>query len=383
MTRIIACIVGTRPECVKMAPVISALRLLDDTIVRVISTGQHRELVRQELAEFEIDIDVDLDVMVPNQSLAGLSARIFTALDPWLERETPDLLLVQGDTTSVMIAALCAFYRNIPVGHVEAGLRTSDIRRPFPEELNRRVATLAASLHFVPTEGARLALLREHVAAASIFLTGNTVIDALLDTAKRHEKRAMIGTKTVLVTAHRRESFGEPIREICRSILDLAQRFPDYRFIYPVHPNPNISGPVHEMLGGQQSITLCPPMGYADLVCTMRDCHLVMTDSGGIQEEAPALGKPVLVLREETERPDAVKYGAALLVGTDRNKIVVEASRLLSSVPDYLEMKHAGSPYGDGQASRRIAEICDAFLRGKPPQVDEFAFAREEGRHVS
>jgi UDP-N-acetylglucosamine 2-epimerase (non-hydrolysing) len=366
-----------------MAPVISALRRLDDTVVRVVSTGQHRDMVRQELAEFQISIDLDLDVMVPNQSLAGLSARILTALDPLLEREQPDLLLVQGDTTSVMIAALCGFYRNIPVGHVEAGLRTSDIRRPFPEELNRRVTTLATTLHFAPTQSAKRALLDEGVSSKSIFLTGNTVIDALLDTAQRHEKRARIGTKTILVTAHRRESFGEPIRDICRAILDLSARFPDYRFIYPVHPNPNIAGPVHELLSGQSNITLCPPMGYADLVCTLRDCHFVMTDSGGIQEEAPALAKPVLVLRDETERPDAVRYGAALLVGTNRETIIAEATRLLTSVPDYVAMKNAGSPYGDGQASRRIAQICDAFLRDQIPVVDEFIFEPQETRNVS
>ena len=383
MSRNIWCILGTRPECVKMAPVISALRRLEGVSVLVVSTGQHRELVRQELAEFGIAIDLDLDVMLPNQSLAGLSARILGALDPLLEREKPDLLLVQGDTTSVMIAALCGFYRNIPVGHVEAGLRTNDMRRPFPEELNRRVASLTATLHFAPTAGARVALLREGISASQIYLTGNTVIDALLDTAKRYEKRAMLASKTILVTAHRRESFGEPIREICRAILDLAHAFPDYRFIYPVHPNPNISGPVHELLGNHSAVTLCAPLGYADLVCTLRDCHFVMTDSGGIQEEAPALGKPVLVLREETERPDAVKYGAALLVGTDRKKIIAEATRLLTSVPDYLAMKSAGSPYGDGGASRRIAVICHAFLKGKVPKVDEFSFAPKETRHVS
>jgi UDP-N-acetylglucosamine 2-epimerase (non-hydrolysing) len=357
-----------------MAPVISALRSLVGVSVSVVSTGQHRELVRQELAEFHIDIDVDLDVMVPNQSLGSLSARIINALDPLLERDAPELVLVQGDTTSVMIAALCGFYRNIPVAHLEAGLRTADIRRPFPEELNRRVATLESSLHFAPTAGAKLALLREGVSPDSIFLTGNTVIDALRYTAQRHQKRAMIGSKTILVTAHRRESFGQPIRNVCQAILDLAKAFPDYRFIYPVHPNPNISGPVHELLGNHPSISLCAPMGYADLVCTLRDCHFVMTDSGGIQEEAPALGKPVLVLREETERPEAVKYGAAILVGTDRQRIVSEATRLLSSVPDYLAMKHAGSPYGDGQASRRIATICSAFLNGQKPGVDEFVF---------
>jgi len=366
-----------------MAPVISALRGLADVTVRVVSTGQHRDLVRQELAEFNIEIDVDLDVMVPNQSLAGLSARIISALDPIFEHDKPDLLLVQGDTTSVMIASLCGFYRHIPVAHVEAGLRTADIRRPFPEELNRRIATLASSLHFAPTEGAKLALLREGVAPHSIFLTGNTVIDALLETAQRHQKRAMIGSKTILVTAHRRESFGQPIRNVCHAILDLAQAFPAYRFIYPVHPNPNISGPVHELLGNHPTVSLCAPMGYADLVCTLRDCHFVMTDSGGIQEEAPALGKPVLVLREETERPDAVKYGAAILVGTDRQKIVTEATRLLTSVSDYLAMKNAGSPYGDGQASRRIATICDAFLKGQTPRVDEFEFETFEARNAS
>ncbi len=378
----VLCIVGTRPECIKMAPVIRALRARGRCRVLVVSTGQHRDLVAQELREFGLVVDFDLDVMRENQALSGLTARIFESLDPLLVETAPDLVLVQGDTTSVMAAALCAFHRRIPVGHVEAGLRTDDVASPFPEEMNRRVTTVAARLHFAPTAGARDALLREGVAADRVFLTGNTVIDALTARAEAVEPAPTARPRRILLTAHRRENHGAPIRRICSAVRRLIERFPDLEIVYPVHPNPNISRPVTELLSGIERVVLRPPLGYGDLIAEMKSAQLVLTDSGGIQEEAPALGRPVLVLREETERPEAVAAGAAILVGTDEDRIVAEATRLLLEADARAAMTGAGSPYGDGRAAERIAEICCAHLEGRAPVVDEFAFGGS-ARHVA
>ncbi len=361
----ILCLVGTRPECIKMAPVIRALQQENWAEPVVVSTGQHREMVHQILSLFDIRVDQDLDVMVPNQTLSGLSSRIFAKLDPLLETGKFDLILVQGDTTSVMVAALAAFYRRIPIGHVEAGLRTHDMERPFPEELNRVVTGLVTRLHFAPTVRARDNLLMEGKAPHCVHVTGNTVVDALLDVAGRdfpcdfptHPNRRL-----VLVTAHRRENFGEPILAICEALRELHDRFPDLEFVYPVHPNPNIREPVYSALGDLERVHLTAPADYQALIMLMKRSTLILTDSGGIQEEAPALGKPVLVLRDETERPEAVEAGVARLVGARQDRIVAEAARLLSDEAEYAAMARAGSPYGDGNAARRIIALCKEFL---------------------
>lgn len=361
----ILCLVGTRPECIKMAPVIKALKQEDWAEPVVVSTGQHREMVHQVLSLFDIGVDHDLDVMVPNQTLSGLSSRIFAKLDPLLETGGFDLILVQGDTTSVMVASLAAFYRRIPIGHVEAGLRTHDIERPFPEELNRVVTGLVTKLHFAPTARAQDNLLNEGKPSDSVYVTGNTVVDALLDVANRDfpcDFPTRADRRLVLVTAHRRENFGAPILEICRALHDLHDLFPDIELVYPVHPNPNIREPVYSALGSLERVHLVPPADYQVLITLMKRSTIILTDSGGIQEEAPALGKPVLVLRDETERPEAVEAGVAKLVGAKRDKIVAEAKKLLSDEAAYTSMARAGSPYGDGQSARRIVALCKAFL---------------------
>ena len=361
----ILCLVGTRPECIKMAPVIKALQQQEWVEPVVVSTGQHREMVRQVLGVFGIEIDHDLDVMVPNQTLSGLSSRIFAKLDPLLETGLFDLILVQGDTTSVMVASLAAFYRRIPIGHVEAGLRTHDIERPFPEELNRVVTGLVTKLHFAPTARAKENLLREGKDAASVHVTGNTVIDALLEVARREFPCAYPSRpdrRLILVTAHRRENFGAPIQQICAAIGELHDRFADLEFVYPVHPNPSIHEPVHRALADLERVHLIEPADYQTLVALMQRSTLILTDSGGIQEEAPGLGKPVLVLREETERPEAVEAGVARLVGSQRARIVAETEKLLTNPAEYASMSRGGSPYGDGAASERIVALCKQFL---------------------
>lgn len=361
----ILCIVGTRPECIKLAPVIQALKGAGWAGVRVIATGQHRELTRQTLAIFGIGIDHDLEVMEPDQTLASLSARVLERLDPLLMTETPDLVLAQGDTTTVLMSALGCFYRRIPFGHVEAGLRTHDLGSPFPEELNRVATSLTAQLHFAPTEGARANLLAERVGEAQIHVTGNTVIDALLSVTRARLPCAYpAGTdaKLILLTAHRRENFGRPLDDICSAVRQLHDARADIEIVYPVHPNPNVTGPVRARLAGLERVHLIEPVDYRTLAGLLQSCHFVLTDSGGIQEEAPALGKPVLVLRQETERPEAVSAGVALVVGTDPGKIVREANRLLDDPVHYSRMAQGGSPYGDGRASARIVSICRKFL---------------------
>lgn len=369
MTDVVICLVGTRPECVKMAPVIAALRKRGDVLVRVVGTGQHRELTRQTLSIFGIAPDVDLEVMRPNQSLAGLTARIFERLDPVLEAEAPRLVLAQGDTTSVMVAALASFYRRIPFGHVEAGLRTHNLRNPFPEELNRVIAGRVADLHFAPTEQARRNLLAEGVPDADIHVTGNTVIDALLDVTARDLACAypkVNGRRLVLVTAHRRENFGAPMQRICDALRQLHDRLPDAEFVYPVHPNPNVRMTVEPALAPLERFHLIEPVDYEAMAGLMKAAYIVLTDSGGIQEEAPALGKPVLVLREETERPEAVDAGVAQLVGTGTDRIVEGVTRLYSDGDVYRQMARGISPYGDGKAAGRIARLCADLIAQKP-----------------
>ena len=358
-------IFGTRPEAIKLCPVIRQMRDSAGLEVRVCVTAQHRAMLDQVLECFEVTPDYDLDLMTPGQTLAQLTARIFTALDPVLAAEPLDFAIVQGDTTTTMAAALCAFYRRIPVAHVEAGLRTGNLSHPFPEEMNRLVTARAASLHFAPTAAARCNLLAEGIPAANIFVTGNTGIDAVLYVAAalgQGRLRARTwpwldaGKKLIVVTAHRRESFGDGIGHICDALAELAGRG-DVQIVYPVHRNPNVLDPVTERLSALRNLVLTEPLDYVSFVDLMRRAHLLITDSGGIQEEAPSLGKPVLVMREFTERPEAVDAGTVKLVGTDAGRIVREAVRLLTDEAEYARMSRVHNPYGDGQASRRITEI--------------------------
>ncbi|WP_166162832.1 non-hydrolyzing UDP-N-acetylglucosamine 2-epimerase [Chelativorans oligotrophicus] len=369
MTKKVLCIVGTRPEAIKMAPVILALKQQPWAVVHVLATAQHRQMLDQVLNFFGIVPDSDLNVMRPNQDLTELTARLLVGAGEVLDRERPDVVLVQGDTTTVMAVAIAAFYRRIALGHVEAGLRTGDIRNPFPEEANRVIAGRLSRWHFAPTEGAKQNLLREGVSEDRIFVTGNTVIDALLNTAERRIDSGLNlpeGRRIVLITAHRRENFGEPIRRICAALKELALRNPDVHLVYPVHPNPNVKEVAETMLAGLQNVQLCAPLDYAPFVSVMRRSHLIISDSGGVQEEAPALGKPVLVLRDETERPEAVAEGVVKLVGTDHDYIVSQVQLLLDDADAYKNMSRGVSPYGDGMASQRVIEIlaCDTAGRG-------------------
>lgn len=356
----ILAVVGTRPEGIKMAPVIRALRETDWADVRILTTAQHRELLDEVFAVFDIKPDLDLDLMQTNQSLAGLTGRLAHRLDEVLESEQPDMVLAQGDTTTVMMAALCCFYRRIPFGHVEAGLRTHDRNSPFPEEMNRVFAGYLSDQHYAPTASSRDNLLREGIVPEAIHVTGNTVIDALLYQVERTRDVVLPladGLRTVLVTAHRRENFGEPLRAICRAILVLVDRFPDTQVLFPVHPNPNVRRVTNELLAGHPRISLCEPLGYVEFVAAMQRAELILTDSGGVQEEAPALAKPVLVLRNETERPEAVDAGVVQLVGADEDRIVAQASRLLTDALAYRAMAKGVSPYGDGHAAARIVAL--------------------------
>ena len=343
-----------------MAPVILALRREPWARVRVLATAQHRRMLDQVLGLFEIAPDVDLDLMRPEQALADLTARMITALDASLGQEAPDVVLAQGDTTTVLATGLACFYRRIPFGHVEAGLRTGDLANPFPEEMNRTVASRLARFHFAPTAAARANLLREGIPDADIHVTGNTVIDALLQVA---ERKVPIGPeldaskRLILVTAHRRESFGPALREAFGALRTLADRNADVQVLYPVHLNPNVSGPAREILGGHPRIVLCEPLEYAPFVSAMKRAYLIVTDSGGVQEEAPALARPVLVLRDETERPEAVAEGVVKLVGTSATRILAEAQRLLDDPQAYAAMARGVSPYGDGQAAGRIVAV--------------------------
>ena len=373
----ILCVVGTRPEAVKMAPVIQALRREHWAQVIVLATAQHRDLLDQVLEIFEIVPDADLDVMRANQGLAELTARLIPALDRKLAELRPDAVLAQGDTTTVMTAALVAFYRRIPFGHVEAGLRTHDLDNPFPEEMNRLVAGQLTRWHFAPTARARRNLLREGTSDDSIHVVGNTVIDALLQVAAREWPLQVPldpRKRLVLVTAHRRENFGEPFRAICRAIRALAERHADVEVLYPVHPNPNVKLVAHELLASHPRIRLCEPLDYTAFVEAQKRAYLILTDSGGVQEEAPALGKPVLVLRSETERPEAIEAGVARLVGTSEERIVGEASLLLQDERAYRAMSRGASPYGDGQSAERIARILRRALH--PEITGSLAVAR-------
>jgi UDP-N-acetylglucosamine 2-epimerase (non-hydrolysing) len=355
-------IFGTRPEAVKMAPVVERLAGMPEVQSLVCVTAQHREMLDQVLSLFDITPDVDLDVMRPDQSLADLTAALFRGLDPVVRDLSPDWILVQGDTTTVMAAALLAYYHHIRVGHVEAGLRTGDKWQPFPEEINRRVASVVADLHFAPTAWARDNLLREGVPEALVILTGNPVIDALQAIARRPYDLASgplagipLDRMLVLVTAHRRENFGLPLERIFQALRDLAAEYGDrLHLVYPVHLNPNVQGPAHRLLDGVPNIHLIEPLDYLPMVHLMKRARLVLTDSGGLQEEAPALGVPVLVLREVTERPEALQAGTARLVGSDPERILLETRRLLDDDAAHQAMARAVNPFGDGHAAERI-----------------------------
>lgn len=369
---------GTRPEAIKMAPVVAALQRSSFLRCRVVATGQHREMFQQVAEQFGFTVDVDLATMQAGQTLAGLTARLMEKIDGWLEAQHPDMALVQGDTTTVLVAALACFYRRIPIGHVEAGLRTGNIWAPFPEEVNRRLVSPIVSLHFAPTQSAQAALLREGVRGEAIEVTGNTVVDALfMEVARQKDPSlcalidnslsAAVGADWatrpfVLITGHRRENFGEGIEQICEAIRTLALRYPEHRFVYPVHLNPNVEWHVKRLLGEVPNVSLIPPQGHRNFVSLLSRCRLVLTDSGGVQEEAPSLGKPVLVMRETTERPEGVEAGTARLVGAKAQSIVQHASRLLDDGAAYLAMANAINPYGDGNAAKRIVARIERFL---------------------
>jgi len=363
----IVCVVGTRPEAIKMAPVINALKLQPWADVRVLAAAQHRQMLDQVLTLFDIVPDGDMNVMQTKQNLTDLTARLLLGSGKFFDEEKPDAVLVQGDTTTVMAVALAAFYRQIPIGHVEAGLRTGDLSNPFPEEANRVIAGRLARWHFAPTQSARANLLGEGVSDADIFVTGNTVIDALLATANREidaDLQLPVNGRLILITCHRRENFGAPIRRICMAIRQLAEHNTKDHFLYPVHPNPNpnVMEAAESIFAGLPNVQLCAPLDYAGFVAVMRRSYLIISDSGGIQEEAPALGKPVLVVREKTERSEAVEENVVRLVGTTTQRIVAETQSLLDDPVAYGAMARGISPYGDGQASQRIADILTRDL---------------------
>ena len=356
-------VIGTRPEVIKLAPVIRELGQRRDVKSVVCVTAQHRQMLDSALELFHLSPDYDLDVMADNQTPAQVAAAVLGRLDPILQKEQPDWVLVQGDTTTTAAAALAAFYRRIQIGHVEAGLRTFDKWHPFPEEINRRVTSAATDLHFAPTERAKRNLLREGVTETSIVVTGNPVIDALEWVAQLAPTPAikelfcrldLQNQRLILVTAHRRENWGAPLENICLALREIATAQRGVHVVYPVHLNPNVHEPVHRLLDGVPNVTLLPPIDYLTLVHLMRQAWIVVTDSGGIQEEAPSLGKPVLVLRQVTERPEAVEAGAAKVVGIERQTIINEIAQLWDDPAEYERMAHAVNPYGDGLASQRI-----------------------------
>jgi UDP-N-acetylglucosamine 2-epimerase (non-hydrolysing) len=366
---------GTRPEAIKLCPLIKRLRSQpDDFEVRVSVTAQHRDMLDPVLEAFGVRPDFDLDLMRPDQTLCGLTARILAGVETVLSSERPRLVIVQGDTNTTFAAALGAFYHDVPVAHIEAGLRTGDMRQPFPEEMNRVLTSRIAAFHFAPTRAAEAALLREGVAPEKIFVTGNTGIDAVLWVRNALERGELAAPawpwldparRLVLVTCHRRENFGPGFDRAMRALALLAER-PDVQVVYPVHRNPNVLGPAHSQLDGHANIVLLDPLRYVPFVDLMRRCRMIITDSGGIQEEAPSLGKPVLVLREKTERPEAVTAGTVKLVGTDERQIVAEATRLLDDDAEYTRMTRIHNPYGDGHACERIAQMLAEALRLPP-----------------
>lgn len=377
LSKKITVVFGTRPEAIKLAPVILALRNDSRFDCRVCVTAQHREMLDQVLQAFGIVPDVDLNLMQPNQALADLTTRAIESMDTFFAEEQPDMVMVQGDTTTVFCAALAAFYHHIPIAHVEAGLRTFNLYSPWPEEVNRVLTSHLADLHFAPTATSRENLLKEGVCAERIFVTGNTVIDALFIALKKlktappdipglphHLMRQCSNEPLVLITGHRRENFGEGFENICRAISEVAGRFPHVTFVYPVHLNANVQKPVYDLLSGHRNVHLINPLDYLSFVALMDRSTLILTDSGGVQEEAPSLGKPVLVMRDTTERPEAVEMGTVKLVGTNITAIVENTTTLLTDEKAYTAMANAANPYGDGNATDRILTACACFWNG-------------------
>ncbi|QQL44309.1 non-hydrolyzing UDP-N-acetylglucosamine 2-epimerase [Sulfuriroseicoccus oceanibius] len=389
--RKVAVVVGTRPEVIKMAPVVFALRESKELEPVLLSTGQHREMLDQALAAFDLKPDFDLGLMQPGQTLPGLTARAIEAVTKFIDEQKPDAILVQGDTSTVLAAAMAAFFADVPVGHIEAGLRTGNMRSPFPEEMNRRLTSPLAKWHFCPTDGSKDNLVREAIAECDCYVTGNTVVDSLLwirdkqesagvdaaDVAKRlgisndfaqkyFNLKSAISTDEVsdfvLVTGHRRESFGGGFERMCEAINDLTKRHPGVGVLYPVHLNPKVQEPVNRILGDNPAVELCSPAGYEDFVWLMNQAKFILSDSGGVQEEAPSLGKPVLVMRETTERPEGVEAGTCRLVGTDPDKILSEAAVLLDDADEYARRSALKNPYGDGTAARKIVATLEASL---------------------
>lgn len=382
MTKVL-CVFGTRPEAIKMAPVIKELRKHPAAEFRACVTAQHRQMLDQVLRLFDIEPDYDLDIMQEDQSLSYVTGKVLTGVEEIIQEEQPDWVLVQGDTTTTMAASLAAFYQGVRVGHIEAGLRTQDKWQPFPEEINRRVTSAVADLHFAPTLWAKGNLLREGVPDERILVTGNTVIDALLDVAAKPfdpvetplEGLLLEGKRAILVTAHRRENFGQPLEDICLALREIARQYDgDVHIVYPVHPNPNVQRPVYRLLGDVPNISLMSPLDYQSFVWLMKYSSLVLTDSGGLQEEAPGLGKPVLVLREVTERPEAVEAGTVKVIGTARERVVAETTRLLENAAEYERMAQATNPYGDGHAAARIVS---ALLAQNGVRVSTFSASAE------
>lgn len=361
-------IFGTRPEAIKMAPVVKELKKVVDIDTKVVVTAQHREMLDQVLQLFSIQPDYDLDLMKQQQDLFSITCGVLEGMKDILEKERPDLVLVHGDTTTTMAASLAAFYARIPVGHVEAGLRTRNKYSPYPEEMNRSLTGRIADLHFAPTDTSRENLLHEATARFKIWVTGNTVIDALLETVEQAYEFGPefagidFGKRLLVVTTHRRENWGEPMREIYRALIDLVEEFPDVEAVFPVHKNPVVRDVARELLEGRERIHLLEPLEYQPFANLLKASYLVLTDSGGLQEEAPSLGKPVLVLRDTTERPEAVQAGTVKLVGTNRKRVYKEAHLLLADADEYNKMARAINPYGDGKAARRIAKVITEYL---------------------
>lgn len=357
----VLCVVGTRPEAVKVAPVILELRKRPDLFEPIVmSTGQHRQILDQMMTTFDLKPDVDLDIMKANQTLTDVTVRVLSAMHDYLVSNKPDVVLAQGDTTTVMAASVACFYTHVPFGHIEAGLRTGDRWSPFPEEFNRRVAALVARYHFAPTQESADNLLPEGIDPKTIHVTGNTVIDALKYVVGRTQpppKPVPDGAQYILMTCHRREIFGEKVVEVFQTVRDFARAHRDVYVWYPVHPNPNVSKPAREILGNELNVVLTEPLDYVTFLHAMNGAYLMLSDSGGVQEEAPSLGKPVLVLRDVTERPEGVAAGTCELVGPHRQKIEAALHRLFNDKAEYARMSGARNPYGDGHASQRIAEI--------------------------
>lgn len=374
-------IFGTRPEAIKMAPLVKELENREGIDSKVCVTAQHREMLDQVLDYFDIEPDFDLNIMKNKQTLTGITNRVLEGLEEIFLQEKPDMILVHGDTTTTFSGALAAFYQQIKVGHVEAGLRTFDKYFPFPEEMNRKLTGALADLHFAPTKGSKTNLLREGINEENIYITGNTVIDAMLHTVKEDyifdndtlNKIDFKNKKVIMITAHRRENWGEGIDNICEALNKIVDENEDVELIYLVHLNPVVKDVVYNKLGNKERVHLLPPLDNKETHNLMNKCFMVMTDSGGLQEEAPHLGKPVLVLRDVTERPEAVEYGTVKLVGTDIDKILLEANNLINNKDAYIKMSKAANPYGDGLASKRIADIIENYFNIRTMKIEEFS----------